>query len=121
MTYVDGYVIPVPQDKRDQYFEVARAMAPIFIECGALQVMECWGDDLKHGNHTDFFMAVKAEADENVVFSFVIWPSREARDAGNAKVMADPRMDSIGMTDSFDGKRLILGGFETVVDTSQEN
>lgn len=118
MTYVDGFVIPVPAGGKDAYLKMARMAAPIFREHGALQVVECWGDDLPVGKTTDFRTAVKAEEGETVVFSWITWPSKEARDAGNAKVMADPRMqpDEDGMP--FDGKRLIMGGFTAILDTA---
>ena len=118
MAYVDGFVIPVPKDGKQAYLDAARYAAPIFMEYGALQVVECWGDDLKPGQHTDFFTAVKAQESETIVFSWIVWPSREARDEGSAKMMADPRMDSMSMP--FDGKRLIYGGFVPILDTSTE-
>ncbi len=117
MPYVDGFVIPVPPGKKDEYRRVAEEAAPIFIEHGALQVVECWGDDLPKGKTTDFHMAVKAEEGENVVFSWIVWPSREARDEGNRKVMADPRLAPPADM-PFDTKRLIFGGFETFLDMS---
>ena len=117
MTYVDGFVIPVPAGKKQAYLEIARKAAPIFREHGALSVVECWGDDVPAGKVTDFRMAVKAEAGEHIVFSWITWPSREARDAGNAKAMADERMEMGGIAAMpFDGKRMIFGGFETIVE-----
>jgi uncharacterized protein YbaA (DUF1428 family) len=116
MAYVDGFVVPVPKDKRDAYLKVAQTMAGLFRECGAIKVMECWGDDVPEGKVTSFPMAVKREPNENVVFSWVVWPSKEARDAGNAKLMADPRMQPGGMDMPFDGKRMIMGGFEVLLD-----
>src|SRR3546814_4693340 len=77
MAYVDGFVIPVPADKKEDYRKVAEAAAPVFLDHGALHVVECWGDDLPKGKETDFFMAVKAKEDENVVFSWIIWPRSE--------------------------------------------
>jgi uncharacterized protein YbaA (DUF1428 family) len=112
MAYVDGFVIPVPAGKKDAYLKLAAEAAPIFMEHGALQVVECWGDDLPDGKVTDFKGAVKAEPGEGVVFSWIIWPSKEARMAGNEKVMADPRM-KMDMADMpFNGQRMIFGGFE---------
>lgn len=92
MPYIDGFVIPVPKDKREAYRALAAKAAPIFKEYGALRVVECWGDDVPDGTTTDFRKAVKADANENVVFSWIIWPSKEVRDVGNKKVMNDPRM-----------------------------
>lgn len=118
MAYVDGFVIPVQQGKKDAYRALAQKAAPIFLEHGALRVMECWGDDVPRGKLTDFQGAVKAEDGEVVVFSWIVWPSKEARDAGNKKVMEDPRMQM--ETDMpFDGKRMIYGGFQPLVDVGQ--
>jgi uncharacterized protein YbaA (DUF1428 family) len=115
MAYVDGYLIAVPTAKREAYHDLAAMAAPIFREHGALSVVECWGDDVPEGKVTSFPMAVKLEPGETVVFSWIVWPSREARDAGNAKVMADPRMQPPGEM-PFDGKRMIFGGFEVLVE-----
>ena len=121
MAYVDGFVIPVPADKKEDYRKVAEAAAPVFLDHGALHVVECWGDDLPKGKETDFFMAVKAKEDENVVFSWIIWPSKEARDAGNKAAMADPRLANMGPDSMpFDGKRMFYGGFAPIVDRSKE-
>jgi uncharacterized protein YbaA (DUF1428 family) len=77
--------------------------------------MECWGDDVPDGKVTDFKRAVNAEGSENIVFSWVVWPSKEVRDAGQKKVMDDPRMKPTGDV-PFDMKRMIFGGFEPIVD-----
>jgi len=111
MNYVDGFVIAVPSDNRDQYRALAAKVAPIFIEHGATRVVECWADDVPAGTVTDFKGAVKANDDEEVVFSWIEWPSRQARDEGNRKIMADPRMKPDPMGEVFDGKRMIFGGF----------
>lgn len=116
MSYVDGYLIPVPEANREAYAKMATFAAPIFIEHGALSVVENWGDDLMKGETTDFFMAVKAEPGENVVFSWITWPSKQARDAGNAAAMADPRFEEFEGTNVFNGKRMIYSGFQTIVD-----
>ena len=119
MSYVDGFVIPVPAGNREAYRKIAAEAAPIFLDHGALQVVECWGDDVPDGKLTDFRGAVKAEAGEEVVFSWIVWPSREARDAGNAKVMEDPRMLQMGPDHApFDPSRMIFGGFAVIVDQS---
>jgi uncharacterized protein YbaA (DUF1428 family) len=115
MAYVDGFLIAVQAAKRQAYHDLAAMAAPIFREHGALSVVECWGDDVPEGKVTSFPMAVKLEPGETVVFSWIVWPSREARDAGNAKVMADPRMQPPGEM-PFDGKRRIFGGFEVLVE-----
>ncbi|MBK5263798.1 MAG: DUF1428 domain-containing protein [Alphaproteobacteria bacterium] len=117
MSYIDGFVVPVPAGKKEAYRKMATEMAPIFKEYGAERIVECWGDDLPVGKVNDFRTAVIATEKENVVFSWVVWPSKEARDAGNQKIMADPRMKPAGEM-PFDGKRLIFGGFETLVETN---
>jgi uncharacterized protein YbaA (DUF1428 family) len=114
--YVDGFVLPVPRDKREAYRELAAKAAPIFKEHGALHVVECWADDVPHGKQTDFYLSVKCTEDEAPVFSWIVWPSKAVRDEGNAKVMADPRMKADMDKMPFDAKRMIFGGFETIVD-----
>jgi uncharacterized protein YbaA (DUF1428 family) len=116
MPYVDGFVIPVPTAKREAYLKLAEHAAAVFKEYGALKVVECWGDDVPEGKITSFPMAVKRQEDETVVFSWIIWPSRAVRDEGSKKVMADPRMQP-GETMPFDGKRLIYGGFEMILES----
>jgi uncharacterized protein YbaA (DUF1428 family) len=116
MTYVDGYVLAVPTANRAAYQKVAEDAAILFKECGALKVVECWGDDVPEGKLTSFPMAVKCEENETVVFSWIVWPSREVRDRGNEMVMKDPRMQA-DKEMPFDGKRLIFGGFEMIVES----
>jgi uncharacterized protein YbaA (DUF1428 family) len=116
MSYVDGFVVPVPAGKKVAYREVASRVARIFKENGALRVVECWGDDVPDGKVTDFKGAVKAQPDEIVVFSWIEWPSKTVRDTGMKKVMEDSRMRPEDMP--FDGKRLIYGGFEILLDTA---
>lgn len=118
MSYIDGYVIAVPTANRQAFTDFARQFDPIFIEYGALRVMECWGDDVPSGKVTDFQRAVQATADETVVFSWIEWPDKATRDAGMKKVMEDPRMDPGNNPMPFDGKRMIFGGFQPVVDVS---
>ena len=114
--YIDGFVAAVPTANRDAYRRHAEAAAVVFKEHGALRLVECWGDDVPDGKLTSFPMAVKAQADETVVFSWITWPSREVRDAGMQKVMADPRVKPEANPMPFDGKRLIYGGFTVIVD-----
>ena len=116
MTYIDGYIIPVLKSNRDAYLEAARIAAPIFKEHGALKVVETWGDDVPKGKTTDFYMAVKCTEEENVVFSWIVWPDKATRDAGMAKAMADPRMQPGAAPMPFDGKRMIFGGFEVLLE-----
>ena len=115
MSYIDGFVIPVRNDKKEAYRKLAILAAAIFKEHGATKIVECWGDDVPDGKTTDFKRAVKAEEGENVVFSWIVWPSKAARDAGQKKVMEDPRMQPHDMP--FDGKRMIFGGFELMLDS----
>jgi uncharacterized protein YbaA (DUF1428 family) len=115
MNYVDGFVAAVPTANRDKYVRHAQAAAAVFKEYGALAVVECWGDDVPEGKLTSFPMAVQRKADETVVFSWITWPSRAARDEGMKKSMADPRLEPQTNPMPFDGKRLIYGGFEVIV------
>lgn len=119
MTWIDGFVIPVKRDKEQVYRNMARAAAPIFLDHGALQVIESWGADVPRGKVTDFFRAVAAEPDENVVFSLIVWPSREAQAAGNRAAMEDPRMAQAIDMSVFAGRRMIFGGFEQILDTRE--
>ncbi len=119
MSYIDGFVIPVPNGNKDAYREMAAKVAPIFAEFGATRMVECWGDDVPDGKVTDFKRAVQAEAGETVVFSWIVWPSRAARDEGNKKIMVDPRMKPGPDGMPFDGKRMIFGGFELMLDTGE--
>jgi uncharacterized protein YbaA (DUF1428 family) len=116
MTYVDGFVAAVPTANREKFKTHAEDAAKIFAEYGALKVVECWGEDVPDGTVTSFPMAVKRKDDETVVFSWIIWPSREIRKAAWEKVMADPRMRPDTNPMPFDGKRMIFGGFEPIVE-----
>ena len=116
MTYVEGFVAAVPTANRETYRNFAERAAAVFREYGAVKVVECWGDDVPEGKVTSFPMAVKLQEDESVVFSWITWPSREIRDAGMTKVMADPRMQPSNDPLPFDGKRLIYGGFQIIVE-----
>jgi uncharacterized protein YbaA (DUF1428 family) len=112
MSYIDGFVAAVPTANREAYQAHARLAAAVFKEHGALGVVECWGDDVPEGKLTSFPMAVQRKPDETVVFSWIRWPSRAARDEGMSKAMADARI--AGMEMPFDGKRMIFGGFEVL-------
>ena len=116
--YLDGFVVPVPRDRKDAYFEMAKKMAPLFHEHGLVQQVECWGDDLPEGKRTDFFRAVQAEQGENVVFSWMLWPDKATRDRGWEKIMADERMKPPADM-PFDAKRMFFGGFEVMIDTAR--
>lgn len=116
MAYIDGFVLAVPTAGRERYTQVAQTASTVFKEHGALKVVECWGDDVPEGKVTSFSMAVKRKEDEAVVFSWIMWPSREARDKGMAAAMADPRLKEGMDPMPFDGQRMIYGGFEVIVD-----
>ena len=116
MNYIDGLVAAVPTANREAYCKHAEETAVIFKEYGAIGVTECWGDDVPEGKLTSFTMAVKREPTETVVFSWITWRSREARDDGWKKIMADPRMQPSVNPMPFDGKRMIFGGFQMIVD-----
>jgi len=116
MKYVEGFVVAVPAANKEAYIQHARQAAPLFKEFGVSRMVECWGDDVPDGKVTDFRGAVKAKDDEVVVFSWFEYPSKEARDAANQKMMSDPRMKAMGESMPFDGKRMIFGGFVPVVD-----
>ena len=120
MSYIDGFVIAVAKANREKFVDHAKMADGMFIEMGALRVIECWGDDVPAGTTTDFRMAVKATDDEDVVFSWIEWPDKETRDKCYAVMMdpnnPDPRMDPAKNPMPFDGKRMIFGGFAPVVD-----
>lgn len=119
MSYIDGFVIPVPTGKKEAYREMAAKVAPLFHEYGATRVVECWGDDVPAGKVTDFRRAVAAESGETIVFSWIVWPSKEVRDAANQKMKDDPRMQPPADL-PFDGKRMIFGGFQILLDTGTD-
>ena len=116
MKYVEGFVAAVPAANRDIYQRHAAEAAPLFKEFGATRVVECWGDDVPDGKLTDFRGAVKAQDGEVVVFSWIEYPSKEARDAAKERIMTDPRMEAMGAQMPFDGKRMIFGGFAPILD-----
>jgi uncharacterized protein YbaA (DUF1428 family) len=116
MTYVDGFVVPVATADRETYRKFAEDAAHVFKEHGALRVVECWGDEVPEGKLTSFPMAVKRGENETVVFAWVVWPSKQVRDEGMKAVMADSRFQPDTHPMPFDGKRMIYGGFEVIVD-----
>jgi uncharacterized protein YbaA (DUF1428 family) len=116
MPYVDGFVVAVPTANKAKYRQVAEQAAAVFKEHGALKVVECWGDDVPEGKVTSFPMAVKRQPDETVVFSWIVWASREARDRGMKAAMSDRRLQPDAQPMPFDGQRMIYGGFEVIVD-----
>ena len=118
MTYVDGFVAAVPTANKQKFIDHAQKADSMFVEAGAIRVLECWGDDVPDGSVTDFRRAVKAEDDETVVFSWIEWPDKATRDEAMQKVMDDPRMQPDENPMPFDGKRLVYGGFSPVVELS---
>ena len=115
--YVDGFVLPIPHTGKAAYLKMARKCAKIWIEHGALEVVECMADDVKPGKSTSFPQAVKLKDGEAVWFSYIVFKSRKERDRINAKVMADPRLAAMMNPKDmpFDGKRMFWGGFKPQV------
>jgi uncharacterized protein YbaA (DUF1428 family) len=116
MPYVDGFVLAVPKQNIEAYKALARQAGEIWKEYGALAYVECIGDDVPYGELTSFPRAVQAKEDEIVVFSWIVYESREQRDAINGKVMADPRLKHDPAQMPFDAKRMIYGGFKSFMD-----
>jgi len=114
--YVDGFVVPVPRSRMDDYKKLARKAGKIWREYGALDYCECIADDVKPGKYTSFPQSVKLKPNEVVVFSWITYKSRRDRDRINAKVMQDPRLAMQDMKNMpFDGKRMFWGGFKSFV------
>lgn len=116
MAYVDGFLIAVPKDRLDAYKKLSRKAGKIWREYGALSYMECAGDDIPEGKLTSFPRAVKLKDGETVIFSWIVYRSRRDRDAINKKVMSDPRLKMDPSMMPFDGKRMIFGGFKSIVE-----
>ena len=115
--YVDGFVIPVPKDKVDAYRRIARKAGNIWMEFGALQYVECVADDVDPGKVTSFPRSVKLKDSETVIFAWILYKSKAQRNRINAKVMKDQRILDMGPENMpFDGKRMIYGGFKTIVE-----
>ncbi|CDY77832.1 Protein of unknown function DUF1428 [Caballeronia glathei] len=118
--YVDGFVVPVPNDKIEAYRQMAEQAGKIWLEHGALQFCECIADDVQPGKVTSFPQSVQLKDDETVVFSWILFDSREHRDSVNAKVMEDPRLKEMMAGDfPFDAQRMFFGGFRTLVELSR--
>jgi uncharacterized protein YbaA (DUF1428 family) len=116
MTYFEGFVLPVPESRREEYRTHAANAAPIFHDIGVARHYEAWDSDVPEGKVTDFRKAVDAKDDEKIVFSWFEYPDKATRDAANQKMMSDPRMQEIGANMPFDGMRMIMGGFQSIVD-----
>ncbi|HKU72950.1 MAG TPA: DUF1428 domain-containing protein [Pyrinomonadaceae bacterium] len=119
--YIDGFVLPIPRARINDYQRVAEAAAEIWKEHGALEYWECTGDDLQSEGFRSFSDLISASPDETVVFAWVVFESREARDAANQKIMSDPRMATLVDPDNpiFDPARMAYGGFKSLVVRSQ--
>ena len=117
MNYIDAYVAAVPTANKEAYRLMAEKMAILFKKHGALNVIENWGDDVPEGKLTSFTMAVKREDNESIVFSWVTWPSKTVRDEAWKVVMQDPLMQGDVLSKLLDSKRMIFGGFQTIVET----
>ena len=114
--YVDGFLVAVPEDAKAAYVEIARLCADVFMGHGAVRVVEAWEDDVPDGTLTDMRRAVQAKAGEKIVFSWIEWTTRGDREASMKKVTEDPRMQMDHDSFPFDGKRMIYGSFEVIVE-----
>lgn len=113
MSYIDAFIAAVPRANRQAYIEHAKTAADIFLSWGATRVVENWGDDVPEGEVTDFFRAVAAKPDEDIVFSWIEYPDKQTRDAIQSRMLTDPAMEALGEF-PFDGQRMIYGGFSTL-------
>jgi uncharacterized protein YbaA (DUF1428 family) len=116
MAFINGMVAAVPKANKQAFIDHAISSSAIFKEYGALSVVDNWAVDVPDGTLTSFPMAVKKTDDEEVVFSWITWPSKEVADGAWEQIMQDPRMSQETNPMPFDGKRLIFGGFETIVE-----
>jgi uncharacterized protein YbaA (DUF1428 family) len=114
--YVEGFIAAVPKENKGLYLDQAKRFGDKFKRWGAKRVVECWQQDVPHGKNTDFFGAVKAKENEEVIFSWIEYPSRETRDEVFKKMQEDQEMNDMGKNMPFDGSRMIFGGFESIVD-----
>lgn len=116
MPYVDGFVVPVPKNNLEDYRALAQRAGEVWRDHGALSYVECVADDVPYGELTSFPRSVQLKDDEVVIFAWITYASREQRDAVNAKVMEDPRLKDEMQAVPFDGKRMIFGGFTSLVE-----
>ncbi len=110
MAYIEAFIEAVPTKEKDQFIEFCKQVTPVFKKHGAIEIVDCWGDDIPEGKHTSFPMAVKLKEDETVALSWIIWPDKATRDKGSKLAMEDPSLQNINTP--FDLKRVVLGGFE---------
>lgn len=118
MSYVQGFLIPVPKSKKQAYIELAARSAPIFQEYGATRIVETWSDSVPDGKVTDFNRAVQAKKDEAIVFSWIVWPDKATCDAAHDKMQTDGRWEGMGEM-PFDGMRMIWAGFDPIFDSAE--
>lgn len=116
MTYFEGFIVPVPESAKAAYLDHSNGFAPMLSDLGVARAVENWENDVPDGKVTDFRKAVDAKADEKIVFSWFEYPDRAARDAANAKMMSDERMAELGGDAPFDGSRMVMGGFDAIVE-----
>ncbi|WP_265587238.1 DUF1428 domain-containing protein [Sphingomicrobium arenosum] len=114
MTYVSGFLVPVETGRKEEYIEAAKQAWPLFKDYGAIAQVEAWGDKVPDGKLTDFNRAVALQEGEEVVFSWILWPDKESSERCDASMDTDDRWKKLAMP--FDGKRMIYGGFNTIVD-----
>lgn len=114
--YVEGFVVAVPKDNKQLYLDQANRAAQLFKKLGATRIVECWQNDVPHGKNTDFFGAVKAKENEEVIFSWIEYPTKEIRDEAYKRMMEDEEMKKMGENMPFDGSRMIFGGFDSIID-----
>lgn len=112
--YVNGYILSVAEEKKDAYIAVAKIFADVAKDFGAIEIFENWEMEVPDGKQTDYRRAVKALPGEKIVFSWVIWPDRKTGAIAHKGMMEDPRMKDVGDM-PFDGKRMIMGGFEPIL------
>ena len=117
--YVNTYVLAVPEENKDDYVRLAKLFAEVAKDFGALEIFENWELEVPDGKHTDYRKAVKAEPGEKIVVSWIIWPDRETGARAHKGMFADPRIEGAGEM-PFDGKRIIMGGFEPIVTYRRE-
>ena len=118
MSYVQGFVTPVPTANREKYHKQPSSAVPFFRKFGVTRIVEGWGDDVPKGKVTDFQGAVQAKDDETVVFSWMEYPDKATYEAANRKMKDDSQMKEMFANMPFDGKRVIFGGFDSIVDES---
>ncbi len=114
--YVEGFVTAVPKENKEQYIELAKKIVPLFLKFGATRVADCWQEDVPRGNLTDFYGAVRAKENEAVVLSWLEYPSKEVRDQATKRMNEDPEMKELWKNMPFEAERMIVGGFESIMD-----